>query len=89
LLRAAEPYLGGWRPGGDPAPATWAGLRPATADGLPLIGAVPGREGLYVAAGHTMLGVTLAPATAAALAPLVLRGETVPELAPFDPGRAP
>jgi len=33
--------------------------------------------------------VTLAPATAAVLAPLVLRGERVPELAPFDPGRRP
>ena len=89
LLAAAKPYLRGWQPVGDVAAATWAGLRPATADGLPLIGAVPGREGLYVAAGHTMLGVTLAPATAAALAPLVLYGERVPELAPFDPGRAP
>jgi D-amino-acid dehydrogenase len=87
LLEAARPYLGGWQPDSDTVRATWAGLRPATADGLPLIGAVPGRPGLYVAAGHTMLGVTLAPATAAALAPLVLRGERVPELAPFDPGR--
>jgi D-amino-acid dehydrogenase len=89
LLAAAEPYLGGWQPKSAPAPVAWGGLRPATADGLPLIGAVPGGEGLYVAAGHTMLGVTLAPATAAALAPLVLRDERVPELAPFDPGRAP
>jgi len=34
-----------------------------------------------------MLGVTLAPATAAALAPLVLRDELLPELRPFDPAR--
>jgi D-amino-acid dehydrogenase len=90
LLSAAEAYLSGWKPDtNSSASATWAGLRPATADGLPLIGSVPGCDGLYVAAGHTMLGVTLAPATAAALAPLVLRGERVPELAPFDPGRRP
>jgi D-amino-acid dehydrogenase len=88
LLAAAEPYLRGWRPVGEALP-TWAGLRPATADGLPLIGAVSGRNGLYVATGHTMLGVTLAPATAAALAPVVLHGEQVPELAPFDPSRTP
>jgi D-amino-acid dehydrogenase len=37
--------------------------------------------------GHGMLGVTLAPATAAALARLVLRGESSDVLAPFDPGR--
>ena len=87
LIDAARPYLAGWRPDGEPAPVVWAGLRPTTADGLPLIGAVPGPDGLFVAAGHAMLGVTLAPATAAVLAPLVLRGERLPELAPFDPGR--
>jgi D-amino-acid dehydrogenase len=87
LAEAARPYLAGWQP--DPAePAeAWAGLRPATSDGLPLIGALPGLDGLYLAAGHGMLGVTLAPATAAALAPLVLEGKAVPELAPFDPAR--
>jgi glycine/D-amino acid oxidase-like deaminating enzyme len=34
-----------------------------------------------------MLGVTLAPATAALLAPVVLGGVPPPELAPFEPGR--
>jgi D-amino-acid dehydrogenase len=38
---------------------------------------------LYVATGHGMLGVTLAPATGAVLAPLVLDDRTVPELEPF------
>jgi D-amino-acid dehydrogenase len=87
LGEAATPYLEGWRP--DPAePAeAWAGLRPSTPDGLPLIGAVPGLDGLYLATGHGMLGVTLAPATAAALAPLVLEDRVVAELAPFDPAR--
>ncbi len=66
---------------------TWAGLRPATADGLPSIGALPGHPGLFVASGHGMLGVTLAPATAALLAPLVLEGRMAPELEPFSPGR--
>jgi D-amino-acid dehydrogenase len=61
----------------------WAGMRPTTPDDLPLIGAVPGLEHLYVATGHGMLGVTLAPATAVALAPLVLEDRTVPELEPF------
>ena len=85
LLRAAAPYLDGWRPeAGGPVEA-WAGLRPATPDGLPLIGAV--RDGLYLATGHGMLGVTLAPATADLLAPLVLEGRADPALAPFDPGR--
>jgi D-amino-acid dehydrogenase len=87
LLAAARPYLAGWKPEADEPLTTWAGLRPATADGLPLIGALPGHDGLFVASGHGMLGVTLAPATAALLAPLVLEGRLAPELEPFAPGR--
>ena len=89
LIAAARPYLAGWRPEPDGPVETWAGLRPATADGLPLIGALPGVDGVFVASGHGMLGVTLAPATAALLAPLVLEGRAAPELAPFDPSRRP
>jgi D-amino-acid dehydrogenase len=87
LLAAARPYLAGWEPESDGPARAWAGLRPATPDGLPLIGALPGLDGLFLATGHGMLGVTLAPATAELLAPLVLEGRSAPELAPFDPGR--
>jgi D-amino-acid dehydrogenase len=87
LLAAARPYLAGWRPDVEGPVRTWAGLRPMTADGLPAIGKLPGSPGLFVAAGHGMLGVTLAPATASLLAPLVLEGRAAQELAPFDPGR--
>jgi D-amino-acid dehydrogenase len=87
LMAAAGPYLASWRPApGEPVVA-WAGLRPSTPDGLPLIGELPGLDGVFVATGHGMLGVTLAPATAALLAPLVLTGRAAPELAPFTPGR--
>ncbi len=77
----------GWRPDPDGPAEAWAGLRPATPDGLPLIGALPGLDGIYLATGHGMLGVTLAPATADLLAPLVLEGRAAPELTPFDPAR--
>jgi D-amino-acid dehydrogenase len=87
LVAAARPYLASWEPAPGETVEAWAGLRPATSDGLPLIGALSGLEGVYLAAGHGMLGVTLAPATAALLAPLVLEGRSSPELAPFDPGR--
>ena len=87
LLAAARPYLAGWQPDADGPVEAWAGLRPATPDGLPLIGALPGFAGLYLATGHGMLGVTLAPATAAVLAPLVLENRAPPELAAFDPAR--
>lgn len=42
----------------------WAGLRPVSADGLPYVGAVPGWEGLHLAAGHGRNGVLLSPITA-------------------------
>ena len=87
LLAAARPYLAGWQPDAGAGVEAWAGLRPATPDGLPLIGELPGLDGVYLATGHGMLGVTLAPATADLLAPLVLEGRAAPELAPFDPAR--
>src|SRR5262249_53345542 len=36
LIDASRPYLAGWSPDGDETAAVWAGLRPTTADGLPL-----------------------------------------------------
>ena len=68
--------------------AEQACFRPVTSDGLPLIGAVPGMTGAYVATGHSVWGILNAPATGEALAELILDGaaRTV-DLAPFDPAR--
>jgi D-amino-acid dehydrogenase len=88
MLKSVEPYFEDWRPSSERALLEWAGLRPMTADGLPLIGRAPALDKVFVATGHGMLGVTLAPATAALLTPLVLEGIAAPELAPFDPVRA-
>jgi len=88
VAAAAADYLRDWPT--DPARATaWTGMRPLTPDGLPAIGRLPGVPNVAVAAGHAMLGITLAPATAEALAELLSGGdETDPDvLAPFDPAR--
>jgi D-amino-acid dehydrogenase len=87
MLSTVEPYFDDWRPADEQALGEWAGLRPMTADGLPLIGRSPAVETVFVATGHGMLGVTLAPATAALLTPLVLEDRSVPQLEPFDPAR--
>ena len=50
---------------------TWAGLRPFTTDGLPIIGPVPEVPGLFMAAGHEGLGITLAPMTGELIAQAV------------------
>jgi D-amino-acid dehydrogenase len=84
ITASAALYLRDWRPA---AAVEWAGLRPVSPDGLPLIGSLPGQESLFVATGHGMLGVTLAPATAALLTPLVLDGRRSPEIEPFRPDR--
>ncbi|MGP3959682.1 NAD(P)/FAD-dependent oxidoreductase [Nonomuraea sp. 3N208] len=74
-----------WSPGWAEAKrSSPGGLRPATPDSLPLIGPVPGHDGVYAATGHGTLGLTLAPGTAEHLAPLVLAGRPVRILEPFS-----
>jgi glycine oxidase len=65
--------------------ATWAGLRPGTTHGEPVIGRVPHLDNVWIATGHFRSGALLAPATADALATSISSGELDPMLAPFDP----
>jgi glycine oxidase len=65
----------------------WAGLRPATPDGLPLIGAVPAAPGLVVASGHYRRGILMAPITAFWVAELLARGRLPSAAEPFAPAR--
>ena len=51
---------------------SWAGLEAFTPDGLPVIGPVPGVEGLLVAAGFSGHGFALSPAVGDVLARLAL-----------------
>jgi D-amino-acid dehydrogenase len=61
----------------------WVGPRPITPDGLPFLGPVPGHERVIVAAGHNMLGLTLAPVTGRAIARWVADGDPGLDLAAF------
>ena len=62
-------------------------LRPHTRDQLPLIGAVPGWESLYLATGHSFKGITLALATGRELAELIVTGSTGFPIDEFSPAR--
>ena len=67
----------------------WAGLRPMTADGLPIVGRLAPDSNVLVASGHGMLGLTLAPSTAKTVRDLardVASGRRSP-LAPYGPER--
>ena len=79
--RAAPGVLDGHRS------SPWVGMRPLTPDGLPLIGRIATRDNVWVASGHQMLGMTLAPATGRALASWILGGAAPSGLEPFDPSR--
>jgi len=50
----------------------WAGLRPGSPDGTPMVGPHPEIDNLYINAGHFRNGVVLGPATARVLADQVL-----------------
>ncbi len=63
------------------------GLRPMTPDGMPVIGKVPGTSNVFVATGHAMLGVTLAPATAKLLADFIFSPTDSEHLRNFSPDR--
>jgi D-amino-acid dehydrogenase len=86
LRRAPARYLRGWDPGA-PSLEPTAGLRPMAPDGLPVIGRLAAIEGLYVASGHAMLGLTLAPRTATLLAAAIIDGADPEVLRPFSPRR--
>ena len=60
-----------------------AGPRPVTPDDLPMIGPVPGWDGLHLATGHGKHGIQLAPITGKLVADLILRGAT-PEPVPME-----
>lgn len=62
---------------------TWAGLRPVTPDGMPVIGRSPLHSNLTVATGHAMLGLTLGPGTGQAVAELVGGRQPAFDLRPF------
>ena len=75
-----------------PAAYGWSGFRPFCADLNPVVGAVPGHEGVYVAAGHFRRGIQLGPLTGELLAEEIVAGKPAPGAAAFRPerfGRAP
>ena len=65
----------------------WAGLRPGSPDDLPILGPVPGWEGLSVASGHFRKGILLAPITGRLMAQWLTQGRTEISLEPFSPSR--
>jgi glycine oxidase len=66
---------------------TWAGLRPVTPDGLPIIGPEPRLPGLWYATGHGRNGILLAGLTGVLVLQLLSRAPPAEDLSPFSPER--
>ena len=67
----------------------WAGFRPATPDGRPIIGRIPGSErgNQWVATGHEGLGLTTAAGTASVWLDLLLGRAPAVDATPYAPER--
>jgi gamma-glutamylputrescine oxidase len=86
IQNALESFLGELI--GEPPTVThrWAGIFGLTQDMLPLVGPVPGRDGLWVAGGYSGHGNVLGFACGRLVAGALL-GESSPQLELFDPAR--
>jgi glycine oxidase len=64
----------------------WAGLRPGSADNLPILGATR-TQGYFVATGHFRDGILLTPVTAHVMAQMITEGEPEYDVSAFSPAR--
>ena len=61
----------------------WCGLRPCTADGLPVVGWAPRPAGVFVATGHARMGFTLGPVTGRLASECILDGDPSLDITPL------
>ena len=73
IRRAASEYLK--EPEGDTVEELWYGWRPMTYDGVPIIGQLPKHRNAYIAAGHNMLGLSMATGTGKLISELLTGAE--------------
>ena len=85
LVKAAHEYL--HYPHGPELLEEWFGWRPMSSDDIPLIGAVPGQSGLWVNAGHGMMGMSMSTASAQMLAALMTGSEPPVDPTAYSVGR--
>lgn len=85
LTEAAEVYLRD--PVGEPVLEQWFGWRPMTWDSRPIIDRSPAFENVFIAAGHNMLGLSMATGTGKLIAELVAGREPHLDVAPYSATR--
>ena len=65
----------------------WSGLRPCSSDGLPFIGRVGKYRNVIIATGHSMMGVSMAPATGKVVEELISGKKLSFDIHSFSPDR--
>jgi D-amino-acid dehydrogenase len=81
LKSGAEPYL--QQPYREPFEEAWYGWRPMTYDSRPIIDRAPGLANVLIAAGHNMLGLSMAPATGRLVTELLTGAQPHIDPAPY------
>ncbi|MEI2454359.1 MULTISPECIES: NAD(P)/FAD-dependent oxidoreductase [Lysobacter] len=85
LERGAAEYL--HHPVGPVERERWYGWRPMSVDDVPIVGAVPGRDGLWLATGHGMMGVSMSAGTGQLIADLIAGRAPAIDPHPYRPER--
>jgi D-amino-acid dehydrogenase len=87
ILEEAARYVPHVRPDAPEQENVWAGFRPCSPDGLPIIGRVPAIDNLVFATGHGMMGVSMSPITGQLVADLVEGDPQSIDTSPLSPTR--
>jgi D-amino-acid dehydrogenase len=82
LTDAAKLYLKD--PLAEPVQEEWWGWRPMTYDSVPVIDRAPAASNVLIAAGHNMLGLSMAPATGKLVSEMLSGGATHIDAAPYS-----
>lgn len=85
LERGAAEYL--HVPTGPAVRERWYGWRPMCVDDVPILGPVPGRDGLWLATGHGMMGMGMSAGSGQLLADLMTGAAPSVDPAPYAPAR--
>jgi D-amino-acid dehydrogenase len=85
LREGAKPYL--HEPFGEAVVEEWFGWRPMTPDSIPIIGPSPRLGNVVIAAGHNMLGLSMAPGTGQLVAALLDQRSPPIDPAPYSATR--
>jgi len=85
LERGAREFL--HEPVGPEVRERWFGWRPMSCDDVPLLGRMPGRQHVWLATGHGMMGIGMSAGTGQLMADLIAGRDTAIDPTPYSPAR--